>query len=104
MAARDLRAEGWDEGVDRSRSLEALCDTSRWAERLVAAQAWDADGRPTSARRPAPEVVDWDAMAQDHEIRVQRLVEMGLPKTKASGLVACGDDLAMLQRRASCVS
>lgn len=46
LAARDIRAEGWAEGTDRSRSLATLCRRDKWGDRLAAAQAWDARGRP----------------------------------------------------------
>lgn len=48
LAARDLRAEGWAEGTDRSRSADTLCRREKWGDRLDAAQRWDRAGRPTS--------------------------------------------------------
>lgn len=47
-AARPLRGVGWAEGQDRSRSLSTLTRLDRWADRLAAARAWDAAGRPTT--------------------------------------------------------
>lgn len=53
LAARDLRAEGWEGQPDRSRSVDTLCRQARWADRLEAARAWHAAGRPqASATRP----------------------------------------------------
>ena len=53
-AARDLRAEGWPEGQDRSRSVATLCRRDRWGDRLAAAQAWDAKGRRSAPLPAAP--------------------------------------------------
>lgn len=49
LAARDLRAEGWEGQPNRSRSVDTLCRQTRWADRLAAAQAWDRRGRPVQA-------------------------------------------------------
>lgn len=59
LAARDIRAEGWAEGTDRSRALTTLVVQRSWADRLAAAQAWDGRGRPqvtpaSPAARPNP--------------------------------------------------
>ena len=49
MAARSLRAEGWAEGVDRSRSVQTLCRRDAWGDRLEAARRWQEHGdRPVS--------------------------------------------------------
>ena len=53
-AARDLRAEGWPEGQDRSRSVATLCRRDRWGDRLAAAQAWAAKGRRSAPPPVAP--------------------------------------------------
>jgi hypothetical protein len=53
LFAHDIRAVGWPDGTDRSRSPHTLCVQKRWDERLAAAKAWDARGRPTIQ---APEV------------------------------------------------
>lgn len=53
-AARDIRAEGWEGGTDRSRSLGTLCRRDRWGDRLAAAQAWDRKGRPGEPGRVQP--------------------------------------------------
>ena len=44
-AARDIRAEGWDGGKDRSRDIATLCRQDRWGDRSTAAQAWEDAGR-----------------------------------------------------------
>lgn len=44
-AARDIRAEGWDGGKDRSRDIATLARQDRWGDRTAAAQAWEAKGR-----------------------------------------------------------
>lgn len=56
LAARDIRAEGWAEGVDRSRAIGTLCVRRSWGDRLAAAKDWIARGRPTrgSAGRASP--------------------------------------------------
>jgi hypothetical protein len=46
LAARDIRAEGWPDGVDRHRDVATLCRQDRWQARLDAAQSWQAAGRP----------------------------------------------------------
>ena len=43
--ARWLRAEGWTDGVDRSRSVDTLTRQDKWADRLAAARAWAAEGK-----------------------------------------------------------
>jgi hypothetical protein len=40
LFARDVRAEGWEGGVDRSRSVSTLMVQKKWAERLDIAKAW----------------------------------------------------------------
>jgi len=56
MFARHLRAEGWAEGTDRSRSVATLLRHEKWADRLEAARAWaaridslGADGSPEAS-------------------------------------------------------
>lgn len=49
--ARDVRAEGWADGVDRSRHVATVCVQTRWADRLAAAQGWHAGGRQAEGRR-----------------------------------------------------
>lgn len=44
MFARDVRAIGWDGGVDRRHSVSTLVVHRRWADRLAAARAWVAAG------------------------------------------------------------
>jgi hypothetical protein len=44
-AARDIRAEGWAEGRDRSHDVTTLARQDRWASRLDAARAWVEAGR-----------------------------------------------------------
>ena len=54
MFARDIRAEGWPDGTDRSRNVAAICRLApkgdstgaTWSERLDAASAWRAAGSP----------------------------------------------------------
>jgi len=46
LFARHIRGEGWDDGVDRSRSTATLMVHTRWDDRLRAAREWDAAGRP----------------------------------------------------------
>lgn len=47
-AARDIRAEGWAEGQDRSRDVTTLARQDRWQSRLDAARAWEANGRTST--------------------------------------------------------
>ena len=60
LAARDIRAEGWDNGTDRSRSVSTLCVQSRWADRLRAAEEWHTPPvpvpRPVYDERPPPKL------------------------------------------------
>jgi hypothetical protein len=48
LFARDLRAEGWEDGTDRRRDVAAVLRHARWQARLDAARAWDIKGRPTT--------------------------------------------------------
>lgn len=45
LFARDVRAEGWPDGVDRHRSVATLAVHRRWNERLEAARRWQAQER-----------------------------------------------------------
>lgn len=42
LAARDIRAEGWEGGTGRHRDLSTLCRQDKWSARLEAARAWSA--------------------------------------------------------------
>lgn len=46
LAARDIRAEGWDGGTDRHADLSTLCRQDKWSARVDAARAW---GQTTAA-------------------------------------------------------
>ena len=78
LAARDIRAEGWRDGVDRSRKLQTLCRRESWGDRLDAARAWkaaqtrtvapgrvvleeQADGSFRSTIQPRPKLDLWAA-------------------------------------------
>jgi hypothetical protein len=52
LAMRDICAIGWAEGTDRSRSVKTLCVHASWADRLDAAQAWAAKGKPPRGTAP----------------------------------------------------
>lgn len=49
--ARDIRAEGWPDGVDRSRDIDTICRHGKWDLRLEAARRWERAGRRTAAAR-----------------------------------------------------
>lgn len=49
LAARDIRAEGWDDGIDRSKSVTTICVQRRFLDRLEVAQAWAANGKRDGA-------------------------------------------------------
>lgn len=49
LAARDIRAEGWDDGIDRSKSVTTICVQRRFLDRLEAAQEWAANGKRDGA-------------------------------------------------------
>ena len=51
LFARDIRAEGWAEGVDRSRSVATLTVQARWQDRVRAARA-EFGGGPAGAALP----------------------------------------------------
>lgn len=53
LAARDIRAEGWADGTDRSRSLDTICRRNQWGDRLAAARRWAQDGKPTRPAAPS---------------------------------------------------
>lgn len=46
LFADEIRADGWKGKRDWSRRPGTVLDPSRWFERLAAARAWDAVGRP----------------------------------------------------------
>lgn len=63
--ARNIRAEGWADGVNRSRSVGTLAVHERWGDRLEAAQRWkrvagsqDPPPGPAQPRRGPPVKVD----------------------------------------------
>jgi hypothetical protein len=49
LAARDIRAEGWDDGIDRSKSVTTICVQRRVLDRLEAAQEGAANGKRDGA-------------------------------------------------------
>ena len=53
LFARDVRAVGWPEGVDRSQSVSTLAASTRWEDRVRVALQWAEAGKP-SADWPAP--------------------------------------------------
>lgn len=53
-AARNLRAEGWEGGVYRARSVATMTRQAAWGDRLDAARAWDGQGRPTTTAADPP--------------------------------------------------
>lgn len=42
LAARDIRAEGWEGGTDRHADLSTICRQDKWSARVDAARAWSA--------------------------------------------------------------
>jgi hypothetical protein len=55
MAARNLRAEGWEEGRDRSRDVSTLLTQKAWGDRLEAATQWADQQRPRPVVEQPPE-------------------------------------------------
>lgn len=53
LFARDIRAEGWPDGVNREHDPTTICRHDRWDARLQAARAWEAAGKPTARDSPA---------------------------------------------------
>jgi hypothetical protein len=46
LFARDIRAENWPEGVDRTHNVDTICRRDKWDSRLQAAKRWaEASGR-----------------------------------------------------------
>jgi len=62
LFARDIRAEGWPDGVDRSKSVATLCVQSKWDERLATAKDWVADG---SVRSEPSTTIRGDSVSED---------------------------------------
>ena len=60
LFARDVRAEGWVGGVDRSRSVQTLTASTRWADRVAVALQWAEAGKPATDW-PAPIAVNGHA-------------------------------------------
>ncbi len=56
LAARDIRAEGWEGGTDRHADLSTLCRQDKWSARVDAARKWAAV--PPSAPTATP-TEDW---------------------------------------------
>lgn len=50
LFARDLRAEGWADGTNRSRSVASVLRLQRWDDRLEAATNWEARGSKAAGR------------------------------------------------------
>jgi len=48
LAARDIRAEGWADGVDRHDDLSTLTRQDKWSVRLDAAKRWVDTPAPTT--------------------------------------------------------
>ena len=86
LFARDMRAEGWADGTDRSRHVRTLCVQASWTDRLEAAQEWDAAGRPTTATAaPAAHGGEGshhhgqqEVRAEDYDLPIEALEAMGL--------------------------
>ena len=51
LFAYDVRAEGWEGGMDRSQLWGTLVVQRRWEDRLTVATRWDSDGRPGAKRK-----------------------------------------------------
>ena len=49
LFARDIRAEGWTGGTDRSSSVATVCVQDRWTARLDRARQWRAGRLPVNA-------------------------------------------------------
>jgi len=71
--ARDVRAEGWKDGTDRTYSIKTLCARGRWDDRLREATRWaEHSGRVgpigeamASRRRPlTPEHSTWESLQE----------------------------------------
>lgn len=54
LAARNIRAEGWDAGTNRCRHVKTLCVQEAWGDRLDAAHRWIEKGRPLTLKREEP--------------------------------------------------
>jgi len=54
--ARDVRAEGWEGGTDRRKSLATLLVQSRWEDRLEAATEW----QTTPAKSKGFDLAEWE--------------------------------------------
>jgi hypothetical protein len=79
QAARDIRAEGWADGVDRSRSVATLSRRDRWADRLDAARAWRArQDAPAAGPAPADDpAAAWQAVRAIVTSRERRQLDLG---------------------------
>jgi hypothetical protein len=49
LFSRDVRADGWQGGVDRSRDVATICRHDRWSARLDAARRWRDGGSASSS-------------------------------------------------------
>jgi hypothetical protein len=56
LFARDVRAEGWPDGIDRTNDVATICVQRRWDERLAVAERWARDSGRLSEPRPGVEV------------------------------------------------
>jgi hypothetical protein len=75
--SRDIRAEGWKEGKDRSRNVASVCrlepkegsSGADWTQRMETAQDWHDAGRPTTTTTKALtllEMVEGDDRPHHH--------------------------------------
>jgi len=69
LAKRDIQAEGWNGGVNRSRSVATLTTRKKWDERLAAARDWAGHGRKTATEASMePRRADERSVPIDEEI------------------------------------
>jgi hypothetical protein len=74
LFARDLRAIGWDGGVDRSHDVATLAVQQRWDVRVLAANDWVTRGRPRGSG-PGPPGRTRPETSMDRQLR--ELTEQG---------------------------
>lgn len=74
QASKDIRAEGWADGTDRSRDIGTLLRRERWADRRSMAIRWHDSRGPQIATLRGPESIQAPSPTLDPCAELQRLV------------------------------
>ena len=91
--ARDVRAETWPDGTDRSTFWGTLIVQRRWSDRLSVAEKWDREGRPGAKARKRQSAFEYDQPAEP-----QTSFDLQCEKAFANGGIEALDALIAAQQ------